>query len=240
MTALQLQSPYQLNPLLEPELLAMGSAQNPVIVLDKLLADCGPLLALARQQKFSDVAGYMYPGMRSPLPKDYVVSVLHAVVPMLYQLYQIPASMRLQPGDCSFSLITRAPEQLKPLQRLPHFDTTDPNVFALLHYLDDKPHGGTGFFRQRETGIDQVSEQNKAAYFSHLQQFVDQQGLEPGYLQQGNTHFELYQQLDYKANRLVVYPGNLLHSVLVQPDTDISAAIPGGRLTANIFIRFSA
>lgn len=232
-------SPYALNPQLQPQILQLGAEQCPVLVLDQLLADASALVQQARQSQFSDVRSYLYPGVRAALPKDYVLELLQALSPLVRQLYQIPPALKVQAGDCSFSLITKAPAELKPMQRLPHFDTTEPYVFALLHYLDGGEHGGTGFFRQRSTGIDRVSAANKELYFSSLQQFVDANGLDEGYIRQGNEHFELYQALDYQPNRLLLYPGNLLHSGLVNPATDVSAAIPGGRLTANLFIRFS-
>jgi hypothetical protein len=48
----------------------------------------------------------------------------------------------------------------------------------------------------------------------------------------------LYHQIEYRPNRLVIYPGNLLHSTIVNPQTDIDANPSSGRLTTNIFINF--
>ncbi|MGY0650046.1 MAG: DUF6445 family protein, partial [Paraglaciecola chathamensis] len=58
------------------------------------------------------------------------------------------------------------------------------------------------------------------------------------YITESTEQFTLYDQVDYRPNRLVIYPGNLLHSGLIIPDRDISADPTEGRLTANIFIEF--
>ena len=49
---------------------------------------------------------------------------------------------------------------------------------------------------------------------------------------------ELYHRIDYRPNRLVVYPGCLLHSGLVNPVIDVDSNPRTGRLTANIFVDF--
>jgi hypothetical protein len=53
-----------------------------------------------------------------------------------------------------------------------------------------------------------------------------------------NDEYELYHRIEYRPNRLVVYPGCLLHSGLVNPAVDINPDPRTGRLTANIFVDF--
>ncbi|MFN6972740.1 MAG: DUF6445 family protein, partial [Rheinheimera sp.] len=91
------------------------------------------------------------------------------------------------------------------------------------------------------TGLENISAATQAGYFQAAQQYFSKYGAPPQrYCVESNGHFELYQQLEYRQNRLVIYPGNLLHSSLVNPATDIAAAVSAGRLTANIFINFLA
>ena len=49
---------------------------------------------------------------------------------------------------------------------------------------------------------------------------------------------ELIGEVEYRPNRMVIYPGNLLHSGLIQPDRDINDDPASGRLTANLFLYF--
>jgi hypothetical protein len=124
---------------------------------------------------------------------------------------------------------------------LPHFDSTAPYYFALLHYLSPEPHGGTGLFGHRPTGLERITDASQADYLFAAAQYLSKYGTPPQrYCVKSDGHFELYQTLEYRQNRLVIYPGNLLHSSLVNPATDISASTSQGRLTANIFINFLA
>ena len=59
-----------------------------------------------------------------------------------------------------------------------------------------------------------------------------------GYQTGTNQQYELIDSIAYRANRLVIYPGNLLHSTLVDNTNDISANPEIGRLTANVFVEF--
>ncbi len=55
-----------------------------------------------------------------------------------------------------------------------------------------------------------------------------------------DEHFELIAEVEHRPNRLVAYPGNLLHSGLIRPDVDITPDPATGRLTANLFFHFKA
>lgn len=232
---------FRMNPSLRPQVIHVGKAQTPVIIIDDLAADVPALLEDARAADFQQDADSYYPGVRALLPRPYVIAVLNAVYLLIYQIYQVPAGRRLKPQDIYYSLITTAEKDLKPLQCLPHFDSTDPYYFALLHYLSPEPHGGTGLFRHRPTGLELITQSGQALYFQAAQQYLAQQGPPPQrYCVQSDDHFELYQTIPYQQNRLVIYPGHLLHSSLVDPATDIADSIDNGRLTANIFINFLA
>ncbi|MCW8125914.1 DUF6445 family protein [Microbulbifer halophilus] len=133
-----------------------------------------------------------------------------------------------------------APESLSDLQRIPHFDTSSPYFFALLLYLNPGPRGGTGFFRHRSTGFERVSEERTETYFSSTDQFLREQGgPSAGYVTESRDGFELYHRIDYQQHRLSIYPGSLLHSILVDTETDIDPDPRSGRLTANLFFEFS-
>lgn len=230
---------YALNPAARLQWLELGQSRTKALLIDDALVDLTPIRAAAAAARFgSDQASY-YPGVRAELPLQYGRTVLEALYPLLVQLVQPPADYRLEPQQWYLSLLTTAADQLQPLQRLPHFDKADPLHLAILHYLADGPHGGTGFFRHDATGLEKIAPQQQAGYFDCLQQQLSAQGgPQAGFPGPDTNNFTLYQQLDYRPNRLLVYPGHLLHSALVNRDTDLSADPTQGRLTANLFVQF--
>ena len=139
-----------------------------------------------------------------------------------------------------FSLVTLKPEQLQPLQRLPHMDNRGPWYFASVHYLNAGDHGGTGFFRHRPTGFERITNERyesfKEAENSH---FASNGPPAEKYINESDDHFELVAAVGYKPNRMAIYPGNLLHSGLIKPDRDICDDPATGRLTANLFFYFT-
>jgi len=223
------------------KVLHIGHARTPIIVIDDFAADTTPLIRCAGEA----VASYgpddtsMYPGIRTKLPQTYVRSVLDALFRLFFQVYQVPADLGLKPVNAVFSLIATPEVELAPKQCAPHFDSTRPYYLAVLHYLNDGPFCDTGLFRHRETGFERITESNLERYIRSREEHLERVGApEKAYIKDSNEQFELYDRIPYRANRLVVYPGNLLHSGLVDPQVDIDADPATGRLTANIFADF--
>lgn len=52
------------------------------------------------------------------------------------------------------ALATETPENLEPVQKVPHHDSPDPFRIAMVHYLCRDMPGGTGFFRHKATGFE--------------------------------------------------------------------------------------
>lgn len=233
------QTLIQANPI-APQVQLIGQQQTPVIVIDNFAGDITQLIDIAiNDDQFNQDKSSFYPGQRTALPRQYIIDVLDAVFQLIYDVYRIPTTRRLKPQQGVFSLIDTQAKDLVPLQCLPHFDTPNPYYFAILHYLNDGPHGDTGFFRHNASGFERITNDNIDQYFTQAQPFVDQIiQSNPRYCVASNDHFCLYHQVEYRPNRVVIYPGNLLHSTLVNPDTDIDANPQTGRLTANIFIDF--
>jgi len=230
---------YAFNPQAKLQWLELGQSRTRALLIDDALLDLSQIRRDAAAAQFRQDTGSYYPGVRAELPKAYARTVLEAVYPSLLQLVQPPPDYRLVPQQWYLSLLTTPAAQLQPLQRLPHFDKAEPLHLAILHYLAEGPHGGTGFFRHEATGFDQISSDQQQQYFSTLQQqLTAQSGALSGFPDATTPFFSLYQQLAYKPNRLLIYPGHLLHSALVEPATDLSADPLTGRLTANLFVQF--
>ena len=223
-----------------PKIERVGTEKTPVITLDHFSMFTAPLQNAALQAAFSPDTKTYYPGVRAPIPQQAVVAILQGIYRQLYAVFDIPKSLRLKPRDASFSLISSTPSDLSDLQRIPHFDTSNPYFFALLLYLNPGPHGGTGFFRHNSTGFERVGDERTETYFSVADQFLQQQdGPSAGYVKESRDDFALFHEIEYRQHRLAIYPGNLLHSILVDEQTDIDPDPRTGRLTANLFFEFS-
>lgn len=230
---------YAFNPQAQVHWLELGQSRTRALMIEDALTDLTQIRRDAAAVQFREDKGSYYPGVRAELPQAYARAVLEAVYPLLLQLVQPPPEYRLMPQQWYLSLLTTPAAQLQPLQRLPHFDKAEPLHLAILHYLAEGPHGGTGFFRHDATGFDSILPAQQQQYFSALQQQLTAQGgAAPGFPSPATPHFSLYQGLAYKPNRLLIYPGHLLHSALVEPATDLSADPLTGRLTANLFVQF--
>lgn len=233
---------FQVNPAIKAKIERVGQCQTPVLLVDDFAADCNCLKEQAgRCSEFGADSSSKYPGLRAPLPRDYVIATVRALLPSLYQVFGVPANLRPRPVNTVFSLICTDEADLEPGQCVPHFDSPGPYYLAILHYLNTGPYCPTGLFRHRPTGLERITEQNLPGYLeSRRQQETTFRKAESGYITGSTGEFELYHQIDYVPNRLVVYPGGLLHSGLVNPEVDIDPNPQSGRLTANIFIDFLA
>jgi hypothetical protein len=232
-------SAFAINPAPEIQVECIGPDRVPLVIVDNVTTDKRQsIMAHALEAPFELEGSFMYPGIRARLPSDYVVEVLRPIIMGLYQIYNIPSDKKILPQQADFSLITLIESQLSLMQTVPHFDTHDPYFFAILHYLSPGEHGDTGFFEHVPTGLCAITEESQERYFDSVTRYFSEHGEPPkGYITQSSGQFRLYHKASYKPDRLVIYPGNLLHSTLVK-GLDISTDPAKGRLTANIFVRF--
>lgn len=180
-----------------------------------------------------------YPGIRMPIPLWILKPVVAAAIRSIRNVFNIPNGLVPRLTGADFSLITREPSKLGVMQRLPHYDNVYPFQFAVLCYLSQGPHGGTGFFQHNKSKIFRLLEHDEATYFKTLQKELANEAPLSQYPSRDCPLFTLTDIVDFTYNIMVIYPGNLLHSALIEPQSDISPDIKKGRLTANIFIRFS-
>ncbi len=221
---------------MKPELRRVGESQSPVVVLDGFSGAPGDIVETAAAlAPFEASRGTYYPGLRRIItPADraanaYVEHMLEAAAPFIGGAFDFD---RFDLFEASFSMVTASPDALSPVQRAPHFDSTDPGYLALLHYLADTP--GTAFYRQRSTGIEIVDDGNVDRFVAAARA---ESAAMTGYVRQSGTYFEQIGVVEGLADRLVIYRGNMLHSGIIPEDMDFSSDPRRGRLTANIFIR---
>lgn len=239
----------QLHPQPQLSITLIGSEQIPIIQIDNLVAKPSQLIEWAAtpvdQQSsnlgFSYDPKDYYPGIRKPVPADYHALLNHSLWPFIRNnLTTIPQYSKVLYS--AFSIATTPPNRLKPIQMLPHFDTTNPHQLAMVHYLCDQHHGGTSFYRHLSTGYQRITDTRLAPYMQQLKQQAIVAGLHqnPSYMDTNNPLFECIYSVAAQSNRAIIYPSNALHSGDIHPQLGLSADPQYGRLTISSFISTTA
>jgi hypothetical protein len=230
----------QVNPNASLKVINVGHESTPVIIIDDFATDTADLIEYAgRAVDYGPDSTSAYPGIRGKLPRSYFVPVLNNIYRLLFQVFSVPSSLDMKPVNTVYSLISCPEDELTPAQCVPHFDSNGSHYLAVLHYLNDGSFCDTGLFRHKPTGFEKILENRRDEFFESSRVFTQAHGQPPQkYINASNEHFELYEQIEYRPNRLVAYPGCLLHSGLVDPAVDIDRNPATGRLTANIFVDF--
>ncbi len=220
-----------------PQLHTFGQSQSRVVVIDGFSGAPEAVVAIAAAMApFPREGATQYPGVRRfiteahPTAYGYAMHMLRALGPFVGNAFGFKGC---HPIEASFSMVTTPPEALSPPQRAPHFDSPDPNLLAVLHFLSDTPNTGTAFYRHKATGIERVEPGNAAT----LRAAVAREAAPEGYVTGSNAEYEEIGRVEAVPDRLVIYQGALLHSGLIPPDMVFSDDPARGRLTANLFIR---
>ena len=225
---------------ISPRIVPIGRSGEPVIVIDGLMADPFELIEEAERATYAPADGERggYPGLRAPVPGDYVERLLGLADPLLRPAFDLPG-IRFARAESAFSMVTRRPETLHPLQRLPHVDTSSPMRFALLHFLCGPPYGGTAFFRQDSTGLEQVPPADSPAYLAARRDRLAELEPESGYPGPETPGYTRTAAFGARMDRLLIYRSFSLHSGIIPPGLALPAEPRAGRLTANIFADYT-
>ncbi|MDC2891281.1 DUF6445 family protein [Psychrosphaera algicola] len=220
----------------------IGHEQTPIFVVDDVLLDPSAAIAngVTADYGTSMVQGTYYPGVRANVGAEYGMAILQFAAHILYRHFQVPKELTLYPRNGCFSLLTQRPADLNLLSCIPHFDNNETFSFAILHYLNPSEFGGTSFYRHKPTGFENVTQARRKQYLQAAQQHINQHGNpKQQYVTGTDPHFELIHTVDYKPNRLVIYPATILHSAHIEkPNVDVNPDPKSGRLTANFFVDF--
>jgi hypothetical protein len=216
-----------------------------LVSIDAFLETPDHAISQAVLQNFAKVTP-QYPGVRAALDPAVCSAWLAQLTPLLDQWFGAPAQGNGWAMQAWYSLVTTPPEELAPMQRLPHVDGTDPQQIAMMLYLQRPgPHsrqsGGTAFFRHRSTGLESLSADTYPRYAAAVQAEYGRTGLPPAaYPTDGAPHFERVHVADGTFNRAIFYRGNILHSGVIDNAAPLSASPSEGRLTINAFFRPAA
>lgn len=217
------------------EMRRIGREGHPLLIIDNAMSEPERLIEAAKTATFERPAHTRYPGLNAPLPDYYGQGVLSAVNPLLARGFGMPANLRKTMFGF-LALATQAPEELEPIQKVPHHDSPDPFRIALVHYLCRDMPGGTGFFRHKATGFEGVDARRRADYVriaaAELETAGD--GL-TRHVTDETPNYELIDFAELKFNRLIIYRSHVLHSGLLE-GAELTHDPRTGRLTANSFI----
>jgi hypothetical protein len=217
----------------------IGTHREPVIVADNFLS--APQLLIdyaAGQGAFDAVSDAFYPGSRAPAPAIYCYALRAFLAPLISQAFGLQNN-RISGELSHFSLVITAPEKLQLVQRMPHFDNTNPKQLALLHYLCAPAHGGTSFYRHRRTGFEYIDESRLAEYETAVSADLAELGMPPAkYICGDDPRFERIASFDAAFNRVLIYRSINLHSADIASTFNFDANPRSGRLTANTFFYF--
>lgn len=225
-----------------PDIQSVQIGGQLVVFIDDFLEDPQALVEAACRSEFLACPGRDegkgYPGVRATAPAGYSHELVALLDPLIRLNFQVPEQLPLSKSACEFSLVTQPPQALGPLQRTPHFDSSRPHHMAALLYLCGPEHGGTGFYRHKATGLQQIKpsdlERYSTAYYAELERHPPP----ARYFDDSDEHFSFLGMLPARFNRLVLYPGSLLHSACINPGLSITADPRKGRLTLNTFFDF--
>lgn len=199
-----------------------------VRVVDDALADPHRVAGAARELNTPlDHPRDFYPGVRYPLPEDFHQSFADWLSGILGQSV-------LSERNGYVSMVTTPAAELLPIQTIPHFDTTDEEIFAAVLYLFEGGFGGTSFYRHRSTGIELLTRQNEPIYRAALRREVaDPASMPKRYINGDTALFERIHRQEPRFNRLILYPGRRLHAGDIEP----GFAGKGSRLTITSLCR---
>ena len=225
-----------------PDIRSVDIGGQRIVFIDNFLQDPQALVEVACQSRFEPPAAWAeqkgYPGLRASAPAAYTQTLTELLDPLIKVNFQVPEHLRVKVGLSAFSLTTTPPDALGPLQRTPHFDASTPYYTAALLYLCDEGHGGTGFYRHKATGLQRITTENREHYLDVYHEEVNRRPPRARYFDDADEQFSFLGMVPARFNRVVVYPGSLLHSACIHPARSLSSDPRHGRLTVNTFYDF--
>ena len=195
------------------EVAHIGRRGLTVTLIDEVLRDPQSVVNLGFAQAYAEDRSNLYPGVRAPMPESFSTAFRAWLTPILQRHGVLQPNQAIQRDSSFFSVVTTATEDLLPIQRIPHYDSTDPLLLAAVIYLCDTRFSGTSFYRHRRTGYEEITAENQANYRIALDSDLRKYGPpDKQYMNGDNFLFEAIFSSQLRFNRAIVYPGRALHA----------------------------
>jgi len=219
--------------------LVIGEEEIPLLIIDDFANSASELVAFSGDgSAFQADKNNFYPGKRQLMPSEYGEQICQQYFPLFQSFFGCTQASTAKTVISAFALADTPVAQLRPMQMLPHIDTPQSNQFAVVHYLCDQEHGGTTFYRHRETGYETITQTRLHHYAKQVKKeaIANQIHKTPCYMSGSDNMFEQLYSVDACMNRAIIYPSNLLHSGNINVALGLSSEPQKGRLTIGSFI----
>lgn len=212
---------------------AIGHEREPVVIIDNFTGQPERLRAMGEGAHYYP-AGADYPGRRAPADPSYLDLRRDLMMQVMARVFGLTRGVQCEVA--AFSIVSLAPGQLSPRQRIPHHDHSDAGRVAIMHYLDGPESGGTAFYRHRRTGFEAITPDREAAYAAALEEDEREYGPPPAGYPTQSERFEQIGAVEARVDRLALYRGRQLHSGIIPDPQALSEDPAKGRLTVNMFL----
>ena len=215
---------------------SIGREQEPLVFVDSFVPMPDALINEAKTKKFILDQGF-YPGHRSSVSANYAKYLAAFINQNLSEVFGFTPG-GLVSGLSMFACVSKSPQDLHPLQTIPHFDANDKKQLACIHYLC-KPEfnfGGTSFYRHNSTGFECVDKVRFPNYKQAVENEINHNVL-GGYMSASTENYTQIASSPAVFNRLLIYRATSLHSGDIDNQADLSADPAQGRLTITSFIQ---
>ena len=201
----------------EVKLAQIGRRGIRVSMIDNVLRDPEGVAALGFAQSFAQDRNNLYPGLRAPMPESFSTAFRAWLTPILQRNGVLEGNRALHRDESFFSVVTTASTDLLPIQSIPHYDSTDPNLFAAVIYLCDTRFSGTSFYRHRKTGYEEITEENRNNYMLSLDNDMRIHGVpKKEYMNGDSLLFEAIFSNELRFNSAIIYPCRILHAANIK------------------------
>lgn len=216
----------------------IGRCGLEVSVMHDVLHDPHGVAALGLEQAYGADPGNLYPGVRAAMPENFSVALHAWLTPILQRNGMLERNQVIVRDTSFFSVVTTASSDLLPIQRIPHYDSTDPTLLAAVIYLCGPEFGGTAFYRHRRTGYEEITAQNVGNYQLALNSDMRIHGPPPRHYMNGDSVlFETIFSNDSKFNGAIVYPARILHAAKIDKQFSPPQQRSDWRLTITALLR---
>jgi hypothetical protein len=201
----------------EVELVRIGRRGITVSVIDNVLRDPEGVAALGYAQSYAVDPSNLYPGVRAAMPDSFSTAFRGWLTPILQRNGMLDSNQTISRDTSFFSVVTTASQDLAPIQCIPHYDSTDPDLFAAVIYLCSPNFSGTAFYRHRRTGYEEITQHNVGNYQLALNSDLRLHGVpKKEYMNGDSALFEAVFSTDLQFNRAIVYPARTLHAARIE------------------------
>jgi Family of unknown function (DUF6445) len=204
---------FAFNPNASVSSVRVGACPIAVTVADNVLLRPQQLAEFGLGLNYVEDDSNLYPGVRARVPAEFSRPFHAWLTHTLCHTGMMEESSYVYEDASFFSIVNKNRANLLPLQRIPHYDSTDPRVFAAVIYLFDRANSGTSFYLHRTTGYEKIGDDNKDNYKIALNRNMKNLGPPAREYTNGSSAlFERTHSVDSAFNRIVIYSGNVLHA----------------------------